>query len=104
MRFPWTSREFRWLNKQGVASSNGFILQSVERYFYNYIEGDHVMKVDVEPLGDMVKNYSERIVSRSLARWQPPYDTEELTLERIAEIRKNISAALEFMKINHKFC
>jgi hypothetical protein len=39
---------FNWLNKQGVKSSTGYVLQSMHRFYYHYIEGDHVMEVNVE--------------------------------------------------------
>ncbi len=94
---------FAWLNKQGVQSSNGFILQSMHRFFYHYIEGPKRIQVDVEPLQDEKGNYYEGIYSDSIRKWLPPHDHESVSHEQSDRIRRNISAALVFMGTAHKF-
>lgn len=94
---------FTWLNKQGVKSSDGFILQSVHRFYYHYIEDDHIMQIDVEPGRFKSGLYHERIFLNSKNRWLPPYEAESVTEQKLAEIKKNISDALDFMQISHSF-
>ncbi len=95
---------FKWLNKQGVESSEGFILQSVDRYHYHYSEGDREMSITVEPgYHAGVKKYHEVIFLDETCRWQPPHDGEHLTAEKLAHIKRNISEALLFMDISCEF-
>lgn len=39
---------FTWLNKQGVQSDRGFVVQRTGRFTADYREGDKVVKLDVE--------------------------------------------------------
>jgi len=39
---------FTWLNKQGVQSDRGFIVQRTGRFTAEYLEGDKVVTLDVE--------------------------------------------------------
>ncbi|MBM3837856.1 MAG: hypothetical protein FJ398_07790 [Verrucomicrobia bacterium] len=94
---------FTWLNKQGVKSSKGFILQGVHRFYYHYLEGQRCIQVDVEPCTEPDGTYSEIVYLDSLQRWQPPFDSEKLTQKRVSEIRQNISEALGFMGVKHSF-
>ena len=89
---------FTWLNKQGVESDGGFILQRMHRYYYHYIVADHVMLVKVEP---GIKD--EQILLASLSTWQPPHDTEAINSDAKNKIRSHIAAALDFMKIRYRF-
>jgi hypothetical protein len=82
-----------WLNKQGVESADGFVWQRMDRYFYHYIEGERVLKVEVEP-----GIHHEDVHVSSLADSQPPISQSDQT-----RIRANISAALDFMGIPHQF-
>ncbi len=94
---------FRWLNKQGVSSNDGFALQSVDRFFYHYLEGGRVMKIEVEPLRNDKGEYYESISEVSLKCWQPPFGTLVVSQEERLRIQSNISAALSFMGIIHEF-
>ena len=40
---------FTWLNKQGVQSDEGFIVQRVDRFIIEYQEGPRKVSVGVEP-------------------------------------------------------
>ena len=94
---------FRWLNKQGVESTSGFVLQSMDRFFYHYTEADRVLQVNVEPLTDVTGRYREQVYVSSLQRWQPPFGEHLIPESEQQRIRANISAALEFMGIAHEF-
>ena len=42
--------EFVWLNKQGVASDEGFVLQRVERFYFEYREANRRMRLNGESI------------------------------------------------------
>lgn len=90
---------FKWLNKQGVESTEGYKLQRMDRFHYNYTEGDRILSIIVEP----GLQYEEISVD-SRSKWESPFEGEIVTsLDRIDAIRSNISKALTFMGINHRF-
>jgi hypothetical protein len=89
---------FTWLNKQGVKSPKGFALQSMHRFYYHYIEDDHVMRVNVEPGIN-----HEKVYWGGTQKWEPPHDGEAISHDKLAEIQRNISDALTFMGIPHGF-
>lgn len=93
----------KWLNKQGVESDKGFILQGMHRFYYHYTEGDHVMIVYVEPLKRADNSYYERVSKKSIGAWQPPYEQEVISKTKADQILKNIDEALSFMQIEHVF-
>ncbi len=94
---------FKWLNKQGVKSSKGFVLQSVDRWGYHYIEGDHVMRVDVEPCRTSSDKYYEEVYLDSFTKWMLPHDGELVSPEKSEAIRKNVETAMKFMKVKAVF-
>ena len=89
---------FKWLNKQGVASSSGYVVQSMDRFYCHYIEGEYVMVVYVEPGLDY-----EEVIWNWDEKWRPPHQSEEIPREKLIQIQNNISAALSFMKTPHIF-
>jgi hypothetical protein len=90
---------FKWLNKQGVESLNeGYSLQRVDRFYYDYTEGARVLKVAVEP---GLKN--EEIILPEKLTWQPPSEREPINAQKAATIRRHITEALTFMGTNRKF-
>jgi len=94
---------FQWLNKQGVASSAGFVLQSMHRYFYHYVEGPRLLKVIVEPCRDATTGvYYEEISGASLQAWSQPSGAVLSEHEQV-RVRSNVEAALTFMGIEHRF-
>jgi len=55
------------------------------------------MRIDSELQSDL---YIDIIVyTRSLKRWEPPYDSEPVSLEDRLRIQQNISLALRRMKV-----
>lgn len=94
---------FKWLNKQGVESSAGYVLQSMHRFYYHYTEGEKTMQVFVEPLTDEHGHYSETVDLKSLDHWLPPHADVSIDDAKRQDIRKNISDALDFMDIDHHF-
>ena len=94
---------FEWINKQGVKSSDGFVLESAHRYYYHYSEGNLRMQINVEPRTLPGGRYHETIRLDSLRRWLPPHGTQAISPEEFERIRQNISSALTFMGIEHDF-
>ena len=54
--------EFEWINKQGVRSEKGFIVQRTGRYTMEYCEGEHAMVFFLEPVVDPDTGNSSLIV------------------------------------------
>jgi hypothetical protein len=87
---------FRWLNNQGVASSDGYELQRVDRFHYQYKESGKVLNLVVER--------SLRCEELTLPpSWEPPHQDAPLTAQEIAKVRFNVGAALDFMKLQYRF-
>lgn len=86
-----------WMNKQGVKSGSTYALQRMHRFYYHYIEGDHVLKVDVEPTFN-----GEDIFLKSTLAWEPPNEGEPIPADKLIEIEIRIGEALKFMGIRHK--
>jgi hypothetical protein len=94
------AQEFIWLNKQGVRSSEGFDVQCVGRFEFEYREGERVLRLGGEPIysGGWGFAFDESWRSEG---WQPPHQRESLTDADRQRIRQNIEAAGRFME--HKF-
>jgi hypothetical protein len=94
---------FQWINKQGVTSSEGFTVQRMHRHYYHYVEGDHVVRVMVEPCRDQrTGQYYEIVAEDSFSQWQPPFENEPLASERVEQIRQRFFDALKFMEIEFR--
>lgn len=83
---------FEWINKQGVRSTDGFVLQRMSRYYYHYIDGADVLRVGVEP---GLKRSQVSLPSQAF--WEPPRDTEQVTSEELDKIEARLHEALTFM-------
>jgi hypothetical protein len=94
---------FCWLNKQGVESATGFVLQRMDRYGYHYREGGKTMRIDVEPLRVPGGDYYEEIIEKSFCAWLPPHAVEAVTPEEQQRLKANVGDALTFMGIKHRF-
>lgn len=84
---------FTWIGKQGVRSSEGFEVQSVDRFSIAYREGSQVVTVYVEREGD-----GRLAIERgAFNRW----DNLQMTNspEKQAQMRRNFVAAMDFQGI-----
>jgi hypothetical protein len=80
---------FHWINKQGVESSDGFIVQRTGRFTEEYREGSRSITIDVESGlsgGQHLVSYSRK----SFDAWSP----NPTELQRVIA---NYRAALHFM-------
>lgn len=73
-----------------VASSRGFSIEVLGRAGLLYREGERAMNVDSEFLA---LPHGLQLFTRSIERWEPPYDREELGSDARNEIVDNIRRA-----------
>ena len=87
---------FTWLNKQGVKSDKGFIVQSTGRFTAEYQEGTKKITVDLENgyLPDMKP--CEIIQSNAFEKWD---DGTSIPKEKQNQIKNNFIEAMEFQGI-----
>lgn len=84
---------FTWISKQGVRSSDGFEVQSIDRFSIAYREGSQVLTVYVERAGDGMM----AIEKDAFCHW----DNLRLTNspDKQARMRENFVAAMKFQGI-----
>ena len=91
--------QFVWLNKQGVACDRGFVLQSVDRFAFEYREANRVARLKGEDFnrdgryGFGFYDFPDF--------WEPPFDKIPIVEED--RIINNIKEAMAFMNILTKF-
>ena len=83
---------FHWLNKQGVQSDLGFIVQRTGRFTCEYREGPYAMEFGVESGGSSMIDVS----STDLKKWKGPLLPGETSTQQYDRIRRNVKAAMEF--------
>lgn len=92
--------QFAWLNKGGVASDQGFVVQRVERYALEYREANRVMRFEGESI---FANLGKASFGFGFypgwwtAIWQPPFSGVEVSQADRDRIIENIKAAFAFM-------
>ena len=91
--------QFSWLNKQGVKSDEGVVLQRVDRFAFEYREGKRTMRLEGESifagLGSASWGFGFWPGWRN-AVWMPPFDTVLSDLDRERMVQ-NIKEAAAFM-------
>lgn len=86
---------FTWLNKQGVQSELGFVVQCTGRFTYEYREGGRSLEIEVES-GFLAGSPSISIHKDAFAKWdrsRPFYEAPKEEQERLV---KNFRDALAF--------
>lgn len=94
---------FKLINKMSVKSTNGYRLISQHRFYYHYIEGKRVMKVNVHDYFNSDGQFCADVTLDSLNHWLPPHDQETITPEKKRKIKENIAAALAYMNCKCRF-
>lgn len=86
---------FTWLNKQGVQSDAGFLVQRTGRFTCEYREGGRIVELEVESgfLGDRPCINIKRDV---FARWTDAGVEAEIPEEQQVRMLQNFQAAMEF--------
>lgn len=89
--------EFIWLNKQGVKSNSGFVVQSVSRFTIEYREANKCISIEVEDDYSPGKSPCEIISRSSLSHWN---DGTLISPKKQVEILKNFKEAMKFQGID----
>ena len=86
---------FKWLNKQGVESDSGFVVQFTGRFTCEYREGGRMIEIEVES-GSSGGKPSVSIRRDAFARWGSLRAFHEAPAEEQARLLKNFKEAMEF--------
>jgi len=89
---------FTWLNKQGVKSDRGFVVQVINRFTIEYREGANTMSVPIE-LGMTDGKACIIVDPHAFARWNADPASVTIPLEKQKEIWANFREALEFQRV-----
>ena len=87
---------FTWLNKQGVKSSKGFIVQSIARFVMEYREAEKCISIEVESDYGPGRKPIEKIRMDAISKWD---DGTPITKEKQEEIIRNFIDAMEFQGV-----
>ena len=87
---------FTYLNKQGVQSDKGFIVQRTGRFTSEYREGLRKITIDLDNGVLFDGTYSEIISFHIFSKWD---DGVSIPKEKQKEILKNFTEAMEFQGI-----
>jgi len=87
---------FQWLNKQGVESSEGFVVQRMDRISYHYEEGGKTLKVLVDDGLTPDGKYYVTLYFPEKLRWEAPFDKLVISPSEAARIEANFEAAMRF--------
>ena len=91
---------FKWLNKQGVESDKGFIVQVTGRFSIDYIEGDKVISIYIEPTRLSPSKFGVVIHPEAFKNWD---NGELIPKHKQNDILKNFTEAMEFQNIGVDF-
>ncbi len=90
---------FTWLNKQGVQSDSGFVVQRTSRFTCEYREGSKSIEVAVES-GLLAGKPCINISKDAFTKWSPPRAFYETPKEEQERLMKNFRDALEFQGLS----
>lgn len=86
---------FKWLNKQGVESDAGFVVQFTGRFTCEYREGGCALELEVES-GLMGDRPCISIARNAFVRWNGARLGGETPEEQQARLLKNFKEAMAF--------
>ncbi|MDR3492557.1 MAG: hypothetical protein P4M12_11070 [Gammaproteobacteria bacterium] len=87
---------FTWLNKQGVKSIHGFIVQCTGRFTSEYQEGPRKITINTDAGKLPNGKYCDIIASDAFSKWD---DGIPISKEKQNEIFQNYKDAMEFQGI-----
>ena len=88
---------FTWLNKQGVKSNKGFVVQSVDRFTIEYRESGKVIPLSVERGLQSDGKACVYIYLDELKKWS---DGSPIPKSQQKEILQNFKDAMEFQGVD----
>lgn len=86
---------FKWLNKQGVESDTGFVVQFTGRFTCEYREGGHTLELEIES-GLMGDTPCINIRRDAFAQWKGASIGSETSSEQQKRLLRNFKDAMEF--------
>lgn len=86
---------FRWLNKQGVESDTGFVVQFTGRFTCEYTEAGRVLEIEVES-GSKAGRPCVCIKADAFAKWDAPRAFHETPQQDQERLMSNFKAAMAF--------
>jgi len=86
---------FKWLNKQGVESDAGFVVQFTGRFTCEYREAGYCLELEVES-GLMGDKPCVSIGRNAFAQWRGACVDGESTVEQQVRLLKNFKEAMAF--------
>lgn len=84
---------FKYLNKQGVQSDKGFIVQRTGRFTSEYREGEKKVTIQLDNGILSSGKFCEIIDPNAFIKWD---DDEPISQEKQKEILNNFTEAMEF--------
>lgn len=90
---------FKWLNKQGVESDAGFVVQRTGRFTCEYREGGHAIELEVES-GLMGDRPCLSIRRDAFVRWGGSRLAGETVEDQQQRLIKNFKDAMEFQGVS----
>jgi hypothetical protein len=90
---------FTWLNKQGVQSDRGFVVQVVDRFTIAYREAEKTLSVPVEFARLEDGKSCVSVSPHAFSRWDDDAPGLMIPLEKQQEIFANFKAALKFQNL-----
>ena len=88
---------FTWINKQGVKSNKGFVVQRVTRFTSEYLENNKVITIEVESSVLPSGKYCLIISSNAFIKWD---DGTLVNDKKQNEILNNFKDAMEFQDMS----
>lgn len=87
---------YTWLNKQGVRSDKGFVVQCMSRFVVRYSESQGAIDLSME-LGKKGENIMIYVYDREFYRWN---DGRKISEEKKQQILSNFIDAMKFQEID----
>lgn len=84
-----------WLNKQGVQSDAGFVVQRTGRFTCEYREHGYTLEFEIEA-GRVGDTPCISVSSKVFSQWEGPCVENESRIEQQARLLRNLKEAMEF--------
>lgn len=90
---------FTWLNKQGVEGDEGFSVQCISRYAFEYREGNNILTLRGD-IGMCAGKACFIFDGNSISHWDNKPSLVPFSEEKKKKILSNFIAALKFQDVN----
>jgi hypothetical protein len=89
--------KFKWQGRSAVESNEGFVVERtgspLTQFMIRYIENGREINYYLE---NLMPGAIDLITVAEIRSWQPPHETEELSIEKRMLIAERIKAAMAF--------